>query len=75
MKLPNAERAVKEMRKLSDYCLNPSHDEGKHKARLFAAALGMTAHDAAELRTALYRRHWQMTRNWDGGMVMDNVIP
>ena len=53
MKLPNAELAVIDMRKLSDYCLNPLHDEGKHKARLFAAALGMTADDAEELGAAL----------------------
>jgi len=33
--------------------LNPLHDEGKHKARLFAAASGMTAKDAQELREIL----------------------
>jgi hypothetical protein len=53
MKLPYVERAVIDIRKLRDYCLDLSHDEGKHKARLFAAALGMTANDAAELRDAL----------------------
>jgi hypothetical protein len=53
MLIPNAERAVVDIRKLRDYCLNPMHPEGKHKARLFAAALGMTAHDAENLRSAL----------------------
>lgn len=53
MLLPNAQRAVVDIRKLRDYCLNPEHDEGKHKARLFAAALGMHATDAEELRLAL----------------------
>ena len=53
MLIPNAERAVVDIRKLRDYCLNPAHDEGKHKARLFAAALGMTADNAEELRDAL----------------------
>jgi hypothetical protein len=53
MKIPNAERAVVDIRKLRDYCLNPIHDEGKHKARLFAAALSMTANDAEDLREAL----------------------
>lgn len=53
MLLPNADRAVVDIRKLRDYCLDPSHDEGKHKARLFFAALGMTAQDAQGLRTAL----------------------
>lgn len=36
--------------KLSDYSLNPSHPEGKHKARVFAALLGFTAADAKKLR-------------------------
>jgi hypothetical protein len=53
MKIPNAEHAVIDIRKLRDYCLNPAHDEGKHKARLFIAALGMTSDDAEDLRDAL----------------------
>lgn len=53
MKIPNAERAVVDIRKLRDYCLNPEHDEGKHKARLFLGALGITADNAEELRDAL----------------------
>jgi hypothetical protein len=46
MQLPNSDGAVVDIRKLRDYCLNPLHDEGKHKARLFASALGMTVADA-----------------------------
>lgn len=53
MKVPGAECAVVDIRKLSNYCLDPTHAEGKHKARLFAAALGMTVSDAADLRDAL----------------------
>ena len=53
MPMPHAERAVVDIRKLRDYCLNPMHDEGQHKARVFAAALGMTANDAEELRDFL----------------------
>ena len=53
MPMPHAERAVVDIRKLRDYCLNPMHDEGQHKARLFAAALGMTAEDAEDLRALL----------------------
>ena len=49
MKIPNAELAIVDIRKLRDYCLNPVHDEGKHKARLFNLALGMTAQDAEDL--------------------------
>jgi len=53
MDIPNADRAVVDIRKLRDYCLNPMHGEGKHKARLFAAALGMTRNNAEDLRNAL----------------------
>jgi len=51
--LPYAERAVVDVRKLRDYCLNADHDEGKHKARLFSSILGMTADDAEDLRQIL----------------------
>jgi hypothetical protein len=53
MPIPNAERAIVDIRKLRDYCLNPMHEEGQHKARLFAAALDMTADDAEDLRALL----------------------
>lgn len=53
MLIPNAERAVVDIRKLRDYCLNPMHDEGQHKARLFATTLGITADDAEDLRVLL----------------------
>lgn len=53
MKLPNADYAVVDIRKLRDYCLNSMHDEGKHKARLFKSALGMTTENAEELREIL----------------------
>lgn len=50
MKLPNAARAVVDIEKLRDYSLNPAHPEGKHKARVFLAALGLKADDAERLR-------------------------
>ena len=49
MKLPNAGRAVIDIEKLRDYSLNPAHPKGKHKARVFLAALGFTANDAERL--------------------------
>ena len=52
-KLPNPENAVVEMQKLRGYCLNPDHPRGKHKARVFASALGLTVEDSEELRQAL----------------------
>jgi hypothetical protein len=50
LKLPNAGRAVIDIGKLRDYSLNPHHPEGKHKARVFLAALGFKADDAERLR-------------------------
>jgi hypothetical protein len=53
MKLPNAEASIVEIEKLQDYCLNPGHPRGRHKARVFQSLLGMTAAHAQELRAAL----------------------
>ena len=53
MKLPNCDRAFVDMEKLRGYCLNTNHRRGQHKARVFAAALGLTANDAEFLREAL----------------------
>ncbi len=53
MKLPNADRAVVDIKKLRDYCLNPEHRRGRHKARVFAATTGLTKDKAGELREAL----------------------
>jgi hypothetical protein len=40
MTLPNARNAVV-VAKLRDYCLNSTHPEGKHKARVFKEKLGI----------------------------------
>lgn len=53
MLIPNSENAIVDIRKLRDYCLNPEHDEGKHKSRLFSSILGMTVANADELRQIL----------------------
>ena len=53
MPIPYAENAIVDVRKLSGYCLNFDHDDGKHKARLFRSILGMTADNAEELRKIL----------------------
>ncbi len=39
--------------KLRDYALDPVHEEGKHKARVFASALGLSRNDAEWLRDQL----------------------
>jgi len=59
MKLPNAENAVVDLQKLTDYCLNPEHERGKHKARVFAAKCGVTVEHAELLRQALLEGAWQ----------------
>ncbi|MFN3883723.1 MAG: hypothetical protein HXY29_03850 [Rhodocyclaceae bacterium] len=53
MRLPNANRARIEIAKLTGYVLNLHHPEGRHKARVFRAALGIDARDAAWLADAL----------------------
>lgn len=50
MTLPNAEPAFVDIEKLREYCLSQTHPRGRHKARVFADALGMAAGDAEELR-------------------------
>lgn len=53
MLLPNGERAIVDIRKLRDYCLNPDNPRGSRKARVFRSALGMTKADAPALRQRL----------------------
>jgi hypothetical protein len=55
MKLPGGQRAIVDIAKLRDYCLNPAHPRGRHKARVFASTLGLTPADAELLREELLR--------------------
>ncbi len=52
--LPHLENAEIDVAKLRDYCLSASHPRGRHKARLFQSALGVTAEDADWLKRALH---------------------
>jgi hypothetical protein len=52
MRIPNGDRANLGT-KLEDYSLNPWHRDGRHKARVFASALGITLANADALRVAL----------------------
>lgn len=52
VKMPNGGSAIVDIRKLLDYCLNPQHLRGRHKARVFAA-VGIRQADAESLRAAL----------------------
>ena len=53
MKLPNPDLAVIDDRKLAGYSLNLDHDEGKHKARVFKAALNIDVSHLEELKQSL----------------------
>jgi hypothetical protein len=50
MKLPGGEYAIVDVVKVRDYCLNPLHPRGRHKARVFLSVLGLTRADAEFLR-------------------------
>jgi len=56
LKLPNPDRAVVDIEKLTEYALNPTHPSGRHKARVFASALGLTAQDSEFLRDVLLEK-------------------
>lgn len=49
MKPPNAENSFVDLEKLRTYAPDPTYRVGRHKARLFAALLGLGVEDAAEL--------------------------
>ncbi|HWA21080.1 MAG TPA: hypothetical protein VG735_01635 [Caulobacterales bacterium] len=51
--IPKAEVAVIDRRKIANYVLDPDHRLGRHKARVFAAALGLTKERAGLLVEAL----------------------
>ena len=53
VRLPNARQARIPTDKLVRYALDPSHERGKHKARVFASALGIAAADWRYLHDAI----------------------
>jgi hypothetical protein len=53
MQLPDCYNAVVDVEKLRQYCLNPEHLEGRRKARVFRAVLGVTREHADWLRYCL----------------------
>jgi len=53
MKLPNADKAAVDIRKLRDYCLDPFHPRGRHKARVFLSRLSLSHEHAPALRDFL----------------------
>lgn len=51
--LPNSERAILDISKLEDYCLDPAHPRGRHKARVFREAVNVARTDGFWLRETL----------------------
>ncbi len=78
--LPNPDRAVLDIRKIEDYCLNPLHPRGRHKARVFREALDLQRSDAAWLRGLLleaarsYEASCVATDEWDAHWRLDATI-
>lgn len=52
-RLPHGDEAILDIRKIEDYCLNPSHPRGRHKAWVFREALDLQRSDASWLRDLL----------------------
>lgn len=52
-RLPRANHAVVPREKLERYLLNPEHEVGRHKARVFGSALGIRQRDWKYLRDQL----------------------
>jgi hypothetical protein len=52
-RLPDGAEAILDVCKIEDYCLNPSHPRGRHKATVFREALGLERGDAGWLRDVL----------------------
>ena len=78
--LPHGDRAILDMHKIADYCLNASHPRGRHKARVFRDALGLQREDAAWLRDVLLEaarssEAWRSTADtWGTQWRMDVVV-
>jgi hypothetical protein len=51
--LKNARTAIIEPVKFVDYCLDPHHKDGRHKARVFKAVLGFDRTNYADLIAAI----------------------
>jgi hypothetical protein len=53
VRLPHLDQAQVDVTKLTEYVLNPNHPEGRHKARVFLSALGITAANGGWLADAI----------------------
>lgn len=55
MALPNYQKAFIDLKKLTDYCLNPNHPVGKSKARIFKSVLQIERNDAELLKKSILK--------------------
>jgi hypothetical protein len=55
LRIPNADRAFIDFRKVVDYSLDPTHPVGRHKAVVFRSALGFAADHAPALCDLILR--------------------
>lgn len=51
--LPNSNHLIFDLRKIEDYGLSLTHPRGRHKARVFREALGLSQSDARWLQGAI----------------------
>jgi hypothetical protein len=66
--VPDTDRAILDIRKIADYCLDPAHPRGRHQARVLREALGLGQADAEWLRDVLLdglRRSKTAELTWD----------
>ena len=68
MKLPYRKRAVIHPEKINGYLLSTTHDEGKHKARVFKA-LGYDKSNKDEFKNVLL----EIAHNNDTVNIIDNI--
>jgi filamentous hemagglutinin len=77
-RLPRADRAVVAREKLEGYLLNPQHEIGRHKARVFASVLGIQRRDwqylGDQLRAAVVDAPVRSTRETSWGSLYEVVV-
>ncbi len=73
MRLPSAKRAVVDISKLREYCLDPQHLRGRHKARVFASGLNLDQRDAEFLRIKLLAAAQWAGQNGRSGRIWPEI--
>lgn len=73
--IPNADAAVIDRRKIANYVLDPDHRLGRHKARVFAAALGLRRREPACLSRRFAGRSETKKQSCEGRTPMAPTMP